>query len=265
MVNVTPHFLTLPPRTAKPRHHGITHVLDKGMPTTALEATLDVCGAYVDVWKFGWGTAYLDPGLKAKLAILERFDVLACTGGTLLEVAWRQRAVAAFLDWAADVGFPCVEVSCGVAAMTATDRAELIAAASGRFIVLGEVGVKDENAPVVAASWARDAEEDLAAGARWVITEGRESGTVGLFDPDGRVREGVATAVVDAIGLDSTVFEAPQKSQQAWLINRFGPDVSLANIPPADVLGVEALRLGLRADTFELSARAADRALARRR
>ncbi|MGH8828660.1 MAG: phosphosulfolactate synthase, partial [Jiangellaceae bacterium] len=33
----------------------------------------------------------------------------------------------------------------------------------------------------------------------------------------------------------------------------FGPDVNLANIPPTEVLGLEALRLGLRADTFDPS------------
>jgi phosphosulfolactate synthase len=254
MVNVTPTFLALPSRAGKPRRHGITHVLDKGMPVAEVEAILEVCGPYVDVWKFGWGTAYLDPGLQPKLAVLERFGVLACTGGTLLEVAWQQRAVEPYLDWAAEVGFPCVEVSCGVASMTSAERRDLIALAAARFVVLGEVGVKDERAAVVAADWATDAEEDLAAGARWVITEGRESGTVGLFDSQGRVREGVAAAVVDAIGIDNTVFEAPRKEQQAWLINRFGSDVSLANIPPGDVLGLEALRLGLRADTFALTA-----------
>jgi phosphosulfolactate synthase len=47
------------------------------------------------------------------------------------------------------------------------------------------------------------------------------------------------------------VFEAPRKEQQAWLVRRFGPDVSLGNVAPADTLGVEALRLGLRADTFD--------------
>ena len=40
--------------------------------------------------------------------------MLACAGGTLLEVAWQQGAVDGYLDWAAEVGFPCVEVSCGV-------------------------------------------------------------------------------------------------------------------------------------------------------
>ena len=73
----------------------------------------------MDVWKLGWGTAYLDPGLVDKLAILAGAGVLACAGGTLLEVAWHQGAADAYLDWAGGAGLPCVEVSCGVAPMSA--------------------------------------------------------------------------------------------------------------------------------------------------
>ncbi|MCW2498642.1 MAG: Phosphosulfolactate synthase [Frankiales bacterium] len=256
MVNAMPSFLTLPARTAKPRRRGITHVLDKGMPVAEVAPLLGVCGDYVDVWKLGWGTAYLDPGLAEKLAVLDGHGVLACLGGTLLEVAWQQGAVEPYLDWAGELGFPCVEVSCGVAAMSVTDKRELVELAAERFIVLAEIGVKDADATVSPSAWAADATADLEAGATWIVTEGRESGTVGLFDPTGEVRSDVVDAVVDAVGLDTTVFEAPLKEQQAWLIRRFGPDVNLANVAPSDALGLEALRVGLRADTFDSRVRA---------
>jgi phosphosulfolactate synthase len=87
-----------------------------------------------------------------------------------------------------------------------------------------------------------------------VVTEGRESGTVGLFDLTGEVRSDVVDAVVESVGFGTTVFVAPRKEQQAWLIRRFGPDVNLANVAPSDALGLEALRLGLRADTFDATA-----------
>ena len=249
-VNTAPGFLAVPPRARKPRRTGLTHVLDKGLPVAEAARLLEVCGQFVDVWKFGWGTAYLDPGLADKLRVLREHDVLGCTGGTLLEVAWAQGKAGAFLDWAAEVGFPCVEVSCGVAPLTPADKRSLIETAAERFVVLAEIGSKDPGADVVPADWAAAAAADRAAGATWVVTEGRESGTVGLFSPSGDVRGDVVSAVVDAVGAESVVFEAPRKEQQAWLIRRFGPDVSLGNIPPAEILGDEALRLGLRADTF---------------
>jgi phosphosulfolactate synthase len=257
MVNARPSFLTLPERTSKPRQQGITHVLDKGMPLAELRQILGVCGDYVDIWKFGWGTAYLDPAVEAKLAVLAENGVLACTGGTLLEIAWHQGAVEPYLDWAAQVGFPCVEVSSGVVPMTPNERETLVARAAERFIVLSEVGLKDPAAEVSPEVWAEEAAAALAAGATWVVTEGRESGTVGLFDPTGQVREHVVDAVVGAIGVENTVFEAPRKDQQSWFVRRFGADVNLANIAPADALALEALRLGLRADTFDPSVPAA--------
>jgi len=46
------------------------------------------------------------------------------------------------------------------------------------------------------------------------------------------------------------LFEAPQKDQQVWFIERFGAEVNLGNIAPEDVLSLETLRLGLRSDTM---------------
>jgi phosphosulfolactate synthase len=249
-MNTVPDFLRLPPRSRKPRRQGLTHVLDKGLPVGEMTGLLDVCGDYVDVWKFGWGTAYLDPGLPAKLQVLRDHDVVACTGGTLLEVAWQQGVVAGYLTWAADVGFPCVEVSSGVAAIGPREKAGLIQAVAERFVVVAEIGSKDPAVLVSPDAWAAAARADREAGAAWVVTEGRESGTVGLFNGSGDVRGEVADAVVAAVGPQCVVFEAPRKEQQAWLVRRFGADVGLGNLAPAEVLGVEALRLGLRADTF---------------
>jgi phosphosulfolactate synthase len=251
IVNVAPSFLRLPSRTGKPRRTGISHVLDNGLPVSAVESLLGVCAPHVDVWKLGWGTAYLDPGLVDKVTLLAEHGVLACVGGTLLEIAWQQDAVAPFLDWAEQVGFPCVEVSRGVADVPLPDKHALIARAAERFRVLAEVGAKDPDVVVDAEAWGVEAAGDLTAGASWIVTEGRESGTVGLFAADGSVRSNVVDAVVAAVGVERTVFEAPRKEQQAWLVRRFGADVNLANVAPGDVLAVETLRLGLRADTFD--------------
>ena len=48
-----------------------------------------------------------------------------------------------------------------------------------------------------------------------------------------------------------TLFEAPQKSAQAWFVKQFGPEVNLGNIPPDEVIPLETLRLGLRGDTLQ--------------
>jgi phosphosulfolactate synthase len=251
---VAPPFrLDLPERAGKPRRVGLTHVLDKGMPPAQAAEALGTCAPYVDVWKFGWGTAYIDPGVEAKLELLGNHGILGCVGGTLLEVAWAQDRVDEFLAWAREQGFPCIEVSRGAVPMSLEDKHGLIERATGDFVVLAEVGSKSAGERSPSRAWAEEVAGDLRAGAAWVLTEGRESGTVGIYDENGEVRKDVVAAVADAGGVDCVVFEAPSKDQQAWFIRRFGPDVNLANIAVTEVLGVETLRLGLRADTMGLS------------
>ncbi len=244
-----PGFLDLPVRPGKPRRTGITHVLDRGLPLSQAADLLDMGGSYVDVWKFGWGISYLDPQLSAKLELLARHRVLASPGGTLLEIAWAQDRAREFLDWACDCGFPCVEVSAGAVPMDDAAKLDLIAAAAERFIVLAEVGSKDATIQLTPEKWARAASRDLEAGATWVLAEGRASGTVGIYERSGAVREDVVRALTSVASPDCVVFEAPREDQQAWFVRTFGPDVNLANVQPADALGLETFRLSLRADT----------------
>ena len=245
-------FLDLAPRVAKPRAAGLTHVIDRGTPLPAFETAVEWIGDIADVWKFGWGTAYVDPEVRSKVDILRRHEILACPGGTLLEVACLRGRSERFLGWAAEVGFTAVEVSNGATGMSGSDKRHLIREASRHFQVLSEVGSKDPAVILKPAVWETEVRADLGAGARWVVLEGRESGSVGVYDPQGRVKEDLVERVTGAIGLERLVFEAPRKEQQAWFIRHFGPNVNLGNISPDDALGLETLRLGLRADTIAL-------------
>ena len=244
-------FLDTAARTAKPRVGGITHVMDRGTPPADMEALLSSCGPLVDVWKFGFGTAYIDAAVAAKIELLRSHDVRACPGGTLLEAAWRQDRSEEFFEWAVALGFDCVEVSRGATGMPSGAKAGLIAAARERgFEVFSEVGSKDASEPALPGPWLEEARRDLDSGACWLVAEGRDSGTVGLYHTDGSVRADLVDALA-GLGEDApVVYEAPRTSQQAWLINRLGANVNLANIAPDGVLALEALRLGLRADTM---------------
>jgi phosphosulfolactate synthase len=70
-----------------------------------------------------------------------------------------------------------------------------------------------------------------------------------LYTADGSPRAELVYAIAQRIGWDRVIFEAPKKSQQVWFIRRFGSDANLGNVSIAMVLPLEALRLGLRADT----------------
>jgi phosphosulfolactate synthase len=249
-----PTFLDLPERPQRPRRHGLTIVIDGGLPLATVASLLPSAGEWIDVWKVGWGSAYLDPAVGDKLAVLAEHGIVGCTGGTLLELAARAGRDDECLAWAAESGFGAVEVSNGLRQMTQDAKSDLIARASRDFMVLAEVGAKDQLLVPDPHEWAAEIRDDLAAGASLIVTEGRESGTVGLFDPDGSPRLGLFDAIMAADDPEVLAFEAPRRDQQAWFIARLGANVNLANVVPGDVLGLEALRLGLRADTAHLSA-----------
>jgi phosphosulfolactate synthase len=247
-----PDFLDLPSRQSKPRERGLTHVLDKGMTIAALDAMLAQAGDLVDVLKVGWGIAYLDPDLKERVALCSSAGVTVSLGGTLLEIAVAQGRLAELCRWAQDTGIEAVEVSNGLRALTPRHKADLVRDLCADFVVLAEAGAKDENVPVVPERWLAEMEADLAAGARWVIAEGRESGTVGLYLEDGTVRDDLVDAIATRLPVDRVIFEAPRKTQQAWFVRHLGAETNLGNVPPDDILALETLRLGLRADTADL-------------
>lgn len=248
----SPGFLDLPERTVKPRMAGATHVLDKGLTLFELDGLLGAAGPYLDFIKLGWGTAYVAADVAAKVAHCDRSDVRACLGGTLLELAWAQGRLADYVDWAHGLGVPCVEVSNGSVDMPPDEKRRLIRELSDEFEILAEVGSKRPG-PVDVGAWCDEMKRDLDAGASWLVTEGRESGTVGLFEPNGEVRVQLVEAIIASVPVDRVIFEAPLKSQQAVLIHMVGPNVGLGNIAHVEALSVETLRRGLRTDTLDLA------------
>lgn len=249
VVSGRPDFLELPGRDRKPRRRGLTHVLDKGIPAPALEALLAQAGDLIDILKIGWGIAYVDPTIKEQVALCNAAGVKVCLGGTLLEVCVAQGRVDNLRRWATGIGIGAIEVSDGLQTMTPGSKAELVRSLAADFTVFAETGAKDGHVPVVTEQWLAEMEEDLDAGATWIIAEGRESGTVGLYHADGSVRSELVEAIAARLPVDRVIFEAPRKAQQLGFIRSFGAGVNLGNIPPHEVLALETLRLGLRADT----------------
>jgi phosphosulfolactate synthase len=250
-----PDFLAIPHRPSKPRTHGITHVIDKGCTLDTAQALMGSVGGLIDVWKFGWGTSYLDPGLLAKVQLLHDHHITPCFGGTLLEISWLQDRVHAYFDFATRCGLSCVEVSNGATRMPAATKRSLIALAVERgFDVISEVGSKDPRHHAQPSQWVDEVTADIDAGANWVVAEGRESGTVGLYHADGSVQVDLVEALHSSTHGDRVIYEAPRRTQQAWLLLKHGPNTNLGNIALDEVIGLETLRLGLRADTIGIAA-----------
>ena len=249
-------FLDLPPRNAKPREQGITHVLDRGLSVTEAEGLIEVVGASIDLVKLGWGTAVATENLEAKLSCYRRHGIPAVLGGSLTELAIAQDRLEPLISWVKTLGLEYFEISDGTIALVHERKLELIARLARDFTVLSEVGSKDDTGAITPPYlWVEQMRQELDAGAWKVIAEGRESGTAGIFRPTGEVREGLIGEIVHDIDPGSILFDAPRKDQQVWFVRRFGPDVNLGNIPTGEVLALETLRLGLRSDTMGVTRR----------
>jgi phosphosulfolactate synthase len=245
--------LTLPERAAKPRTRGLTMVIDNGLPLRALRDSLDSFGELIDLVKLGWGTALVTPRLDEKLAALGAAGIGYFFGGTLFEKHVAQDRFDEYRRFCHDHGCRYVEVSNGTIPIPEARKAEYVGLLSAEFTVLSEVGTKsaESNAFLRPRDWARQIRTDLAHGARWVITESRESGTTGIARQDGSPRVDIIDAIRDAgVQPDRLIFEAPTKILQTHFVQRFGADVNLGNIAPGDLVSVETLRLGLRSDTM---------------
>ncbi|SHF67581.1 phosphosulfolactate synthase [Desulfofundulus australicus DSM 11792] len=250
-------FLNFPlgRRLEKPRQQGLTMIIDKGLGLMETKDILNVCGQYIDFFKLGFGTPalYAPEVLEEKIHLVRSFDIEIYPGGTFFEVAILQDKIEEYLYLARSIGFTAVEVSDGTINLPSELREKVISRAADLGLkVLTEVGKKNgKHYPV--QYLVEQIRRDLELGAYRVILEGRESGTnAGLYNSQGEFIHEELEELLDSIGDPRIlIWEAPLKNQQEELILRFGPNVNLGNIPPHEVLALEALRVGLRADTLK--------------
>src|SRR6187397_3480317 len=231
------------------RDGGLTHVLDKGLGPRGWEDVLEMSGDYIDIVKLGWGTAYVTKNLQRKLDVPKEKPVEI--GGTFFEVVYVKDSLDEYKRWLTELGLTHVEISDGTVEIPRDEKLELIADLARDFTVLSEVGSKDSEVVYAPYQWVEWINEELAAGAWKVITEGREGGTAGIFRSDGDMRTGLLDEIAHGVPIENVLFEAPTKSSQAWFVKHFGPNVNLGNIPPDEVIPLETLRLGLRGDTLK--------------
>lgn len=240
----------LPKRTQKPREKGITLALDKGFSVRQAEDFCESSSNYTDIVKLGWGTSYVTQNLDDKLAVYRNANIPVYFGGTLFEAYVLRDQLDAYKKLLDHYDIHCVEVSNGTIWLSEERKRDIIRDLSKDFQVLSEVGSKNPNDIIPPYKWVAMINKELEAGAWKVIAEARESGTVGVFRPNGEVRSGLIDEIADQISVDNLIFEAPKKQQQVWFIKKFGSNVNLGNIAPAEVISVETLRLGLRGDTL---------------
>jgi phosphosulfolactate synthase len=229
--------MPVPGRTAKPRESGVTMVIDKGMGLGRLEDLIQVEGDYIDIIKLTFGTsAFYDKDLlRKKNEMITSSGIDVMPGGTFLEIAIWQEVFGKYLELAKELGFSAIEVSDGTIEIDRKTRQDAVKRALDKgFKVITEVG-------------------DMENGAFKVIIEAREAGkAVGIFDKEGEIKHDEVDNIIAGVkDTNCLMWEAPLKNQQQALIIRMGINVNLGNIPPDEVLALEALRQGVRGDTLK--------------
>ncbi len=245
-------------RESKPRIHGKTMVIDKGLGWNGFEDLLETAGPYIDYVKIGFGTAVLYPLplLKRKIALAREYDVTILPGGTFFEIALHQQAITEFFDMILFLGFTGIEISDGTLALDRRKRNEMILHGLEEGLhVLTEFGKKNKDIPMDHHEFAETCDADLYYGAELVTIEARESGLgIGVFDQHGLCRDDEVEHMLARLPphqRHQLLWEAPLLSQQVQLLHLLGNCVHLGNIAAQDVISLEALRRGLRSDTFE--------------
>lgn len=240
----------VPDRGEKPRKKGLTMMMDKGLSLRDTENFIASKGDYTDIVKFGFGSSYVTADLEEKIKLYKEHHIRPYFGGTLFEVFYARGMFEDYLRLIDKYDLDLAEVSDGSIIIPHDKKCECIRQMAKNITVLSEVGSKDAGILIAPNRWIKMMSNELEAGSWKVIAEGRESGTVGVFRPNGTAHTFLINKIISKIEPNDILWEAPKKNQQVWFIKLFGPNVNLGNIAPNEVVPLECLRLGLRGDTF---------------
>jgi phosphosulfolactate synthase len=242
----------IPERTKQPRQNGLTMVMDKGLSLRDAENFISVGGPHTDIIKLGFGTSFVTPNLRAKIELYQQHHIPVYFGGTLFEAFVIRNQFDDYIAMCNDYKIDVIEVSDGSIEIPHSEKCGYIEKIAKFAKVFSEVGSKDAAHIIPPYKWIELMTAELSAGASYVIAEAREAGNVGIYRGSGEVREGLVQEILTKIPAEKILWEAPQKEQQLYFLELIGCNVNLGNIAPSEIIPLEAMRIGLRGDTFDL-------------
>ncbi|MEC9303037.1 MAG: phosphosulfolactate synthase [Bacteroidota bacterium] len=237
-------------KNSKARKNGLTMMIDKGLSFRESEDFIFSCSEYTDIVKFAFGTSLLTNNLKEKVNLFHKNNILVHAGGTLFEYFAIRNQINYYKKFLDKNNINMVEISDGCIDIDHDQKCKIIKDFKKDFKVISEVGNKFKSEDNKIEKWPLWIQKELDAGSWKVITESRESGKTGIYNSNGNIEKNIVAKIASKINIEHIIWEAPKQNQQAWLINEFGSSVNLGNISSKDVLSLECLRRGLRADTF---------------
>jgi phosphosulfolactate synthase len=227
-------------------------VTDKGLSLQETKDLLSAAAPHIDIAKLAFGTAHVTPNLAEKIKIYQSCNIAVYFGGLLFEAFLVRNQYEDYVKAIKEYGITHIEVSDGSIDIPHAEKCGYIEKLAKLGTVYSEVGSKDKDRQHITPpyKWIELMKTEMEAGAQYVIAEARESGTVGLYRDSGEVREGLVQEILTRIPHEKIIWEAPRKNQQLYFLELIGCNANLGNIAPHEVVALEAMRIGLRGDSF---------------
>lgn len=243
----------IPERTKQPRGFGITMIADKGLSVADTENFLSIAAPHVDMVKLAFGTAMVTPLLTEKIKLYQSHNISVFFGGLLFEAFVIRNQFDDYLKMLDEYEVSFAEISDGAINVSHEEKCNYIRTLSRRGTVVSEIGSKDKDKVKVTPpyKWIELMHAELEAGASYVIAEAKEEGNEGIYRNSGEVREGLIAEILTKIPAEKIIWETPDKEQQLFFIRLLGCNANLGNIAPKEVISLEAMRVGLRGDSFD--------------
>ncbi len=251
-------FLRVNQREGKPRKHGITEIRGPYYAPVGrryLEDVLETMGTYVDALKFAGGSFSLMPqrAVQELIDLCHDFDVLVSTGGFIEYVLTQgPEAVRRYVEECKALGFDIIEISTGFITIPSDDWLRLVETVQRAGLkAKPEVGIQFGAGGATAAAelaaegvrdpeWGiRQARRFLDAGAYMIMVESE-----GITENVEPWRTDVPAKFINALGLESVMFEAADPQVFAWYIKNYGPEINLF-VDHSQIVQLECLRSGI--------------------
>ena len=251
-------FLKVNQREDKPRKRGVTEIRGPYYTPVGrryLEDILETMGTYVDALKFAGGSFSLMPrrAVQDLVDLCHEFNVRVSTGGFIEYVLTQgPDAVRQYIEECKALGFDIIEISTGFVTIPSDDWLRLVEAVqraglkakpevgiqfgAGGATAAGELAAEGTRDP----AWAiRQAKRFLDAGAHMIMVESE-----GITENVEPWRTDVPAKFMNALGLESVMFEAADPEVFAWYIKHYGPEVNLF-VDHSQIVQLECLRSGI--------------------
>jgi phosphosulfolactate synthase len=236
----------LPPRTSP---------FDPGYDATTLEGHLEQSAHLMETLKISMSCWLIadEAVTRRKLRAAADHGVATVAGGGPFEIAVDRGVFDEYLELCAALTFVRIECARGFTDPSLDPVALCRRASAAGLETQFEVGKKHSGQFTEAGldELISEGRSWLDAGAVTIVVEAREDAAgVGLFDASGELDRGAAERIVDELGIDNVVFEAPTKRSQFALLSHFGSDTHLGNVRLEELLRVETYRRRLHGDSY---------------